>query len=487
MADVFISHAAEDEDVALPMARALEAAGHSCWYYERDTVPGPPYLLQIGQAIDDAAVVIVVVSAHSIGSSQVTTEVVRAHESGKHFLPVLRGITHVQFQQRQPVWRQAFGAATTVSLTADGGLERVLPSILSGVRAMTSALAAAPFDRSAPSTPPAHPPERRTVAAWLHGRRAPLALSLGVASLAGVALAAAVFLRPDGGGGGDAGDGLKPTVLPGAALNGAGELAIAYTTERNGRPAVLTTRFDGSGTTVLVENPAFDSDLKWSPQSRLAVFTSRTAGNRDVYSLDLASGRLVQLTNHPGDDFEAVWSPDGTIIAFTSIRDGNRDIYLMTPDGSIRSRLTLEAADDFHPAWSPDGSQIAFTSARDGNREVYVMGADGRNPLRLTNHPGDDSQPAWSPLGIEIAFTSLRDGNREIYIMNVDGSGLRRLTNEQADDLQAAWSPDGAALAFVSRRDGHREVYVVRADGTGLRRLSDAPGEKDQPTWIPPR
>ena len=108
MSQIFISHVEEDADVALELARGLEAAGYTTWYYERDSQPAVSYLLQTGQAVDTAEAVLVVVSPASIKSPhQMDREVVRALETDKHFVPVLRGINHAEFQTRQPTWRQA--------------------------------------------------------------------------------------------------------------------------------------------------------------------------------------------------------------------------------------------------------------------------------------------------------------------------------------------------------------------------------------------
>ena len=120
MSDVFISHVEEDGDVALEIARGLEAAGYTTWYYERDSQVGSLYLLQVGQAIERSRAVVLIISSDSLASNQVTNEVVRAYESDKPFLPVLRDITHPQFQQRQTVWRQALGATVPIKLLPEG-------------------------------------------------------------------------------------------------------------------------------------------------------------------------------------------------------------------------------------------------------------------------------------------------------------------------------------------------------------------------------
>jgi len=135
MSDVFISHVEEDADIALEIALALEEAGYTTWCYEVDNIPGPSYLIQTGQAIEQSKAVILVISPHSLGSRQVTREVVRAGESNKEFIPVRRDITHVEFQNRQPEWREAVGAATSIGIPLQG-VTGILPRIVDGLKAL---------------------------------------------------------------------------------------------------------------------------------------------------------------------------------------------------------------------------------------------------------------------------------------------------------------------------------------------------------------
>lgn len=135
MGEVFISHAQEDGELARQAAAALESAGYSTWYYERDSMPGPSYLVQTSQAIRQARAVMLIISPHSLQSHQVTKEVVRAHEENKPFVPVLHGLTHDQFHQGQDEWREALGSASSITLPPEG-LPAVVPRILAGLKAM---------------------------------------------------------------------------------------------------------------------------------------------------------------------------------------------------------------------------------------------------------------------------------------------------------------------------------------------------------------
>ncbi|MEE8163480.1 MAG: protein kinase, partial [Anaerolineae bacterium] len=116
---LFISHVAEDSAMAMKIATTLENQGYSTWYYERDSLPGPAYLAQMGDAIDQSQAMVLIISPQSVGSNQVTTEVVRAHETNKSFIPLLWGISHEEFQLRAPVWRQALGASTSIEISEE--------------------------------------------------------------------------------------------------------------------------------------------------------------------------------------------------------------------------------------------------------------------------------------------------------------------------------------------------------------------------------
>ncbi len=135
MSSVFISHVEEEVGLALEIALGLEKRGYSTWCYEVDSVPGVSYLLQTAQAIEQADVIILIISRRSVTSHQVTREVERGHESGKQFVPVLVDLNHVEFQAAQPTWRQALGTATSLTISP-GDAEANSARLASGLQAL---------------------------------------------------------------------------------------------------------------------------------------------------------------------------------------------------------------------------------------------------------------------------------------------------------------------------------------------------------------
>jgi hypothetical protein len=131
MRDVFISHAEEDASVAQAIARGLNAAGYSTWCYEEDSDPGPSYLSQIDEELEATQAVVLIISPNSLSSGQVLKEVVRAHEAGKPFIPLRRGVAHDAVHQQRD-FRMALGASVSISMP-DDGVDAILPRIIRGL------------------------------------------------------------------------------------------------------------------------------------------------------------------------------------------------------------------------------------------------------------------------------------------------------------------------------------------------------------------
>jgi len=134
MGVLFISHVALNEPEVVEIAGGLEAEGYSTWYYERDGVVGSSYLTTTGQVIDESDAVIIVISNAAIKSStQVTKEIVRAVESKRPMIPLLLGLNHEEFRQKQPEWREALGATVTLPVN-ENNIQGTIEPIIQGLK-----------------------------------------------------------------------------------------------------------------------------------------------------------------------------------------------------------------------------------------------------------------------------------------------------------------------------------------------------------------
>jgi len=58
-------------------------------------------------------------------------------------------------------------------------------------------------------------------------------------------------------------------------------------------------------------------------------------------------------------------------------------------------QLTQGQGDNENPSWAPDGRHIVFQSNRSGSSEIYTVFADGSELRQITNLQGC-SNPDWS-------------------------------------------------------------------------------------------
>jgi Tol biopolymer transport system component len=235
-----------------------------------------------------------------------------------------------------------------------------------------------------------------------------------------------------------------------------------------------------SGTMAVAPTAASRPTLTASaPQGRIAYAPrvypkdQRIVDNWEIYTVNAAGGRSLNLTRHPCDDGAPAWSHDGRSIAFVcSNSRGARLVVMQRDTRARRTALRLRAMGDL--AWSPDDRQLAFA----GYRGIRVVNADGTGLRTLSR--GQDSSPTWSADGKAIAFSrEVRSEVFDVLRMRADGTGQRRIaSNAEAP----AFSPDGRSIAFLR---GLGSIWLMDADGARQRRLPLAGDGHFDLAWSP--
>ena len=299
-----------------------------------------------------------------------------------------------------------------------------------------------------------------------------------------------------------------------------GELYF-YDLTKSGRDAVRK----------LTNGGGFATDPKISPKGGFVSFIR----DRNLWAIDLTSGKEVQLTRDGSDtigngvaEFVADeemdrhtgywWAPDDAAIAFARIDETPVPVqkrYEVYPDRTEVVEQRYPAAGDHNVR-----VQLGVIAPKTGARpqwidlgkdpDIYLARVDWRDPQRLTFQRQSRDQKkleliettltngtprtlvtetstTWVPLHNDLRFlkdgrflwSSERSGFEHLYIASEDGSTLTALT-------QGEWVVDGllaideaAGLAYVSgTRDGATEahVYAVPLSGGEPRRLTQAPG-----------
>ncbi len=118
MGSYFVSYASEDQQHALALAAALERAGDTCWYYQRDSVPGEAHLITTYGAITKHKNFVVLVSRAALASNYVLLELLAARASQVRYFPVFVGMSYAELEQADTRWVQALGYAAAMEWDA---------------------------------------------------------------------------------------------------------------------------------------------------------------------------------------------------------------------------------------------------------------------------------------------------------------------------------------------------------------------------------
>lgn len=259
---------------------------------------------------------------------------------------------------------------------------------------------------------------------------------------------------------------------------------------------------DGSNPHQLTNNKRFESNLSWSPDGIMLVYSSaKTAAvapldwqswsswcaGSEVYYLDLTSGSGAE--NSFGQGCDPAFAPDGRRIAYvTPPTDQPQEMDFIGENNALRlinragqngwDFATAGGTEMGHlvygPAWSPDASQVIYNrflgyqalvdinlvelgAAFKGNGEPAGVGAGWMLPARFAPNgrlvavPEYDFSSARGGSGYELWQVHLLRLDQASSIMMPDGE-LSAVASEVAQLRRAtgaAWSPDGAALAAI--------------------------------------
>lgn len=245
------------------------------------------------------------------------------------------------------------------------------------------------------------------------------------------------------------------------------------------------------------ESKNFGSNLtayfpKWSPDGTKLLFQavdfSEGPRNPDIYTLDVLSGDVMNITNSEQPDADPSWSPDGKKIIFSSIRDGHSNIYQVDATGSNMQVVYAAPNDEnYGPLFSPDGKSIIFASSNKDIGTLKLITEDQSTFDLLSRPNGTAEYHAWAPDGqyIAIATTSPKE-NSQLNIIDLKTRAVREIASGGTNAIMLfSWSPDSTQIVFQSNQTGNFQLYTVDIKTGALRQLTKNDQANIFPSWSP--
>jgi len=269
------------------------------------------------------------------------------------------------------------------------------------------------------------------------------------------------------------------------------QLAFLSDREKKGQLQLYVAPAGGGPARLLTHLKGLVADPRWSPDGRqiAILFTENlphSAGPLDpvppdagvlqsrifeqrLALVDVATGRVRQVSPQDMYVYEYDWSPDGRSFAMTAAPgDGDANwwiaqLYTMPAAGGAMHSVYKPPANRqlAAPHWSPDGKSIAFIGglmSDEGSTggDVFLISAEGGEARDLT--PGmasSASSIAWPRKSGQLYFTEHFDGGSAVSQLNPASGQAERLwqgdesLNPPFEDTGISMTADGSSSAVI--------------------------------------
>jgi TolB protein len=176
---------------------------------------------------------------------------------------------------------------------------------------------------------------------------------------------------------------------------------IAFSSSRSGDSEIWVADASGANLHSITSLKGPNVGPTWNPRSNSQIaWAGGRTGEPQIYTMD-ADGANVQRLTDSGYAVSPSWSPNGQFLTFAWDRKygpgapGGRDIYVMDIASKRWLQLTHDAGINDYPSWAPDNRHIVFERAINGRSQIWTMLADGTEQHQLTQ-AGNNYMPNWS-------------------------------------------------------------------------------------------
>jgi Tol biopolymer transport system component len=251
---------------------------------------------------------------------------------------------------------------------------------------------------------------------------------------------------------------------------------------------------DGSTEIPLIEHPAVDTVIAWTPDGEGLLFYSDRTGTQDVWFIRIAGGKPLgsPLLVKPG--VGSIWPMGITSrgALFYGLRGGATDVYVVGIDpgtgkisSPVKKAVLLQEGYNACPDYSPDGKHLAYIFS------PSMPTIQPRQTLRILSletgqvrelHPDlvTFGYPHWAPDGRAVSVEgTATDGRKGVYKVDVQTSDIVpvALIDKGTEIYSHRWSKDGNVMFYsTGDRAGKTGSIFVHNFETGQdERISGSP------------
>ena len=252
------------------------------------------------------------------------------------------------------------------------------------------------------------------------------------------------------------------------------KIKLGLVSTEDGSVEILKTIFETHSVNPEPGGFVFSPDGKYIAYD--IVLEDKPQAKRDILLLSSDGGPEIPLIEHPADETVIDWTPDGGGLLFMSDRTGTQDVWFIRvaagkPQGS--PLLVKPGVGPIEPMGITSRGEL-FYGLQGGTTDVYEVGIDSRTGKILSPakkavlvYEGHNAYPDYSSDGKLLAYISspgkpIWKPGQVLGILSLETSRVRELNPDLVKFGYPRWAPDGRTVSIEGTgRDGRLGIYRV--------------------------
>ena len=219
--------------------------------------------------------------------------------------------------------------------------------------------------------------------------------------------------------------------------------------------------------------------MSWSPVGDRIAYFARKGKYKSLVVQNVVTGKVEQIieTNTVDEPESPAFSPDGRTVAFSALRNAVGDIFTIDLASGAVTNLTNDEFAAYAPAYSPDGSFLVYLARVSANDKLFKLDLASGQKTQLTFGTHDEGGAQFLDDRTVVFTSTATDPNEpadpgqapngdifNIWTLDVDNGELRQYTDTATGNVNPIVLKDAAdtRIAFVTYFKGEYGIHAIQ-------------------------
>ena len=206
-------------------------------------------------------------------------------------------------------------------------------------------------------------------------------------------------------------------------------------------------------------------NLSWSQNGQRLAFFARTGKRRSLFVIDPNNGKRIKKVNMKIDNAASpALSPDGNSVLFTGLIEGKPDLFSLNVATGNITNLTNNMLYEKTPIWSQDGKYIYYTTRIHSRDQIMRMNASNKSDiLQMTNSDYDSESPWFDAATNAIYYSANKNGVNNLYKLDLSTGDKTQYTDVIGGNFSPEVFRDSTKeeIAFTTFFKGEYRFFIM--------------------------